>query len=128
MESYRDAIRSVDRFLQKVVADTPDDTSLVFHSDHGEAFNEHGTYGNQEMLYEENIYVPMVVYNGTHSGRIDSPVSLRQLPQQVVNLADRSYHPEKYTEKWCARRRSLPTSVPHGRRHTRHAVATLTSR
>lgn len=83
--AYRDAIRSVDRFVGTLWDDLrADDPLLVFNSDHGEAFNEHGTYGHQSALYEENLHVPFVVHNTDTRARIDAPVSLRQVPDAIV--------------------------------------------
>lgn len=85
--AYRDAVRSVDRFVATLVNRTQeDDPVVVFHSDHGEAFNEHGTYGHQQMLYEENVHVPLLAYGtGADDGRrISRPISLRTLSDLLV--------------------------------------------
>jgi len=87
--AYRDAIRSIDGFVGQL-AETLDsaDPAIVVHSDHGEAFGEHGTYGHQQTLYEENIRVPLAVIDGREAARIDAPVSLQALPE-VVSAASR---------------------------------------
>lgn len=85
--AYRDAVRSVDRFVGNLVDLTRDDEPLVvFNSDHGEAFNEHGTYGHQQALYEENVRVPLLVSDaGTDERqRVSSPISLRTLPELLT--------------------------------------------
>lgn len=82
--AYRDSIRSVDRcvaFLRRAFAD--DGTLLVFHSDHGEAFGEHGTFGHQRQLYEENVRVPFVVGNTASAAAVDGVVSVRTLPEML---------------------------------------------
>lgn len=86
--SYRDAIRSTDAFLDALQTDlADDDPTVVVHADHGEAFGEHGTYGHEEALYEENLHVPLVVANSATSGAVQSPVSLRSLPRLIEQLA-----------------------------------------
>jgi arylsulfatase A-like enzyme len=39
-----------------------DDTIIVFTSDHGEAFGEHGAYGHQQLFHEEGFRVPFWIY------------------------------------------------------------------
>ncbi|MGM0718370.1 MAG: sulfatase [Halobacteriota archaeon] len=87
--AYRDAVRSADRFMSELWerVDT-DDTLLLFNSDHGEAFGEHGSYGHRHDLYEENIHVPLVAWDGEHEGeRISTPISLRTLPDMLAAYA-----------------------------------------
>jgi len=59
----------------------------VFNADHGEAHGEHETFGHEYQLYEENIHVPLVI---SESIDVDSeqPISLRQLPNLITNLAN----------------------------------------
>lgn len=79
--AYRDCIRSVDRFVNSIFNDLSEsDPLVIFHSDHGEAFGEHGSYGHQPALYEENIRVPLMVINGEESGRISKPISVGAIP------------------------------------------------
>lgn len=87
--AYRDTIRSVDRFVDTLWNDRADeDPVMVLHADHGEAFNEHGTYGHQRQLYEENIHVPLLVYNAGSTDRVHEPVSLRALPEIMLAATD----------------------------------------
>jgi arylsulfatase len=85
--AYRDAVRSVDRFVGNLAELTQnDDPLLVFNSDHGEAFNEHDTYGHQQALYEENVRVPLLVSGADEDRgrRVSSPISLRTLPELLT--------------------------------------------
>ena len=88
--AYKDAVRSVDRFVgvlrQELASDDP---LLVFHSDHGEAFNEHGSYGHQPELYEENVHTPLLVHDPTAETptRVREPVTLRALPEMLLSHA-----------------------------------------
>lgn len=87
LKLYRDSVRSVDAFVGKLREEIDsENTTFVFHSDHGEAFGEHGTYGHQRRLYEENIHVPLLIDHGQCSDDIDQPFSLRDLPNIVTNL------------------------------------------
>jgi arylsulfatase A-like enzyme len=88
--AYKDAVRSVDRFVgvlkRKLASDDP---LLVFHSDHGEAFDEHGSYGHQPELYEENVHTPLFIHDPTaeRPARVREPVTLRTLPEMVLSYA-----------------------------------------
>jgi len=97
--AYRDSIRSVDRFLDCLLDDTAgDDPVVVVHSDHGEAFGEHGTYGHKQQLYEENIHVPLVVHNVPLQKDISDPLPIRRLPQLVDGLiTTETFDPTRYT-------------------------------
>lgn len=87
IRAYDDSIRYADSFLDRIRSDlTDDDPIMVVHGDHGEAFGEHGTYGHQPYLYEENIHVPFVI-DGISDRTIDSPVSLRRLPEFLPAVA-----------------------------------------
>ena len=57
-----------------------DDTLVVFTSDHGELFGEHGQYGKPERMYDELIRVPLVVVNG--------PTDLSAAADELVSLVD----------------------------------------
>lgn len=86
-QAYRDSIRSIDVFVDRLRSELDDDTALVFHSDHGEAFGEHGTYGHEPVLFEENLHVPLVVESDEIGGRVERPISLQSLPTLLEMLA-----------------------------------------
>jgi len=86
VRAYDDTIRYSDAFLDRLLADIPEDSLVAVHGDHGEAFGEHGTYGHQQRLYEENIHVPLVVHGGPDD-TITEPFSLAEIPQLLLNLA-----------------------------------------
>lgn len=104
--AYRDAIRSVDRFVGTLREDLSDsDPVFVFHSDHGEAFNEHGTYGHQQKLYEENINVPLLITNCEKSTMVEDPVSLRALPNMLTSsVREGRLNPAEWTMDHTASR------------------------
>jgi arylsulfatase len=97
--AYRDSVRSVDAFFERLRADgAGDDPIFVVHSDHGEAFGEHGTYGHECRLYRENLHVPVLVANARRTGRVREPFSLRRLPALLTALADRgTFDPGPFT-------------------------------
>ncbi|MGO9838824.1 MAG: sulfatase-like hydrolase/transferase [Polyangiaceae bacterium] len=60
---YRDSVRLVERTLADLLRamrglPTWDDTAVVFLSDHGEEFREHGGLYHNHSLYEEGVRVP----------------------------------------------------------------------
>jgi arylsulfatase len=63
-----------------------DDPTIVVHGDHGEAFGEHGTYGHEPYLHEENVRVPLVV-DSEIDGTVSDVTSLRRLPELLETLA-----------------------------------------
>lgn len=97
--AYRDSVRSVDGFVEKLRNDTEADAPvLVVHSDHGEGFGRHGSYGHEQELYQENLHVPLLIHTGLDSTRIARPVSLRQLPKMVRSLPDpTTFDPDSFT-------------------------------
>jgi arylsulfatase A-like enzyme len=101
--AYRDSVRSTDRFLDRLLDDTAaDDPVFVVHADHGEAFGEHGTYGHEQQLYEENIHVPLVVHNVPERERIGKPLSLRRLPDLLDAVATpESFDPGALTAEFA---------------------------
>jgi arylsulfatase A-like enzyme len=65
-------------------------TMVMVVADHGEHFGEHRLFGHGNSLYRSSIEVPLVVYfpKQVPSGRrIPSPVSVRNLPTTILDLA-----------------------------------------
>ncbi len=73
-----------------------DNTIVVVTSDHGEHFGEHAResrhlYGHRGSLYQSEIGVPLLIVAPGRVPRgtlIDDPVSLRDLPATIVELAE----------------------------------------
>lgn len=86
---YEDAIRETDALLSQLREDVPDDTNLVVHSDHGEEFGEldHGRFGHEGHLYEENVHVPFVIDTDDFDRTVERPVSLADLPTILQSMA-----------------------------------------
>lgn len=62
---------------------------IVFTSDHGEEFYEHGEWGHGNSLYREEIWVPTFVYlsDGEPSAKLDARLESRDLFDLVMELA-----------------------------------------
>ena len=61
---------------------------LIFTSDHGEAFWEHGIYGHGKGLWEEVLHVPLIIHGPELNPRsIDFPVSQVELAGTLCRLA-----------------------------------------
>jgi arylsulfatase len=83
--AYDDSVRYCDAFLERLRSDLEREAIWIVHGDHGEAFGEHGTYGHEPRLHEENVRVPLVV-DGLDDGVVSSPVSLRSLPEMMTTI------------------------------------------
>jgi len=84
---YDATIRSSDEFLKSLRSDLPGDPIIAVHADHGEAFGEHGTFGHDKELYEENLHVPFAVWNAATTGTVEYPVSLTAIPSVLSQAA-----------------------------------------
>lgn len=112
-KAYRDSIRSVDRFVKTLMADlSDDDPILALYSDHGEGFGEHGTFGHQHVLFEENIHVPFLIYNAGLSGRVSEPISLLKMPNILEECTrPESLSPSDWTTEYAFSRTEDSSSV-----------------
>jgi len=64
-----------------------ENTVLVFFSDHGEEFREHGQSYHSRALYEESLRVPLLVHvPGQAPGRFDGRVSLIDILPTLLDL------------------------------------------
>ena len=65
------------------------DTVVVLTADHGEQFGEHGVFNHGFSLYAQETHVPLVILSSSAPAglSISEPVSLRDLPATVVDLA-----------------------------------------
>lgn len=100
LRSYRDTVRAADGFLERLRSDlAQDDPAYIIHSDHGESFGDHGNYGHDHRkVYEENIHVPYVVYDGQRTGSVTDPVSLATIPSVALSIArDGTFDPASET-------------------------------
>lgn len=103
--AYRDCIRSVDKFIGRLKREHVDDESVfIFHSDHGEAFGEHGTFGHEPELYEENIHIPLLVHNSINSGIVEEPIDMSDLPDIILSSVTGGLDVESLTRQFAVSR------------------------
>ena len=72
-----------------------DDTLIIFTSDHGEEFWEHGGQGHGHSQYNELLSVPLLIKlpGPTQTGRVSQTVSTTSLMPTVLDLAGIAYDP-----------------------------------
>lgn len=94
---YERTILDVDDFVHAIRNDLEAyDPAYVFHSDHGESFGEHGNWGHEGYLHDENVRVPLEIWNVDTTEDVSEPVSLRRMPEMVAAAA-RDGGPESWT-------------------------------
>ena len=64
------ADQNVGVLLEAVEGVSTRDTLVVFTSDHGEEFGDHGNTSHGYTLYQESIHVPLIVHGSGHSGLV----------------------------------------------------------
>lgn len=66
-----------------------DETSVVFLSDHGESFGEHGHFGHPPEFTDELLRIPLIVYTPDGvSDKVDVPVSAIDVMPTILDIAD----------------------------------------
>lgn len=100
INAYDDSILYSDLFINKLWNDLEKfDPIFVIHADHGEGFNEHGTYGHYHpYLYQENVHVPLIIYNAEIKKKVDKPFSLLNLYSILPKLAENYVEVEDITK------------------------------
>jgi arylsulfatase A-like enzyme len=93
MEAYDASIYCLDRQVASLQRELQrrgllENTIVVFTSDHGDGFHEHGLMSHGNSLYTELIHVPLIMAGpGIPAGvTVDRPVSLRWLPATLLTL------------------------------------------
>lgn len=119
LDSYEAAIAYLDHQLGQLFTELErrgalDNTVVIVAADHGEEFFEHGVPEHGNSLYLPSVHVPLMVVWPHHvpaGERVTAPVSLRQIPATVMELAGlgaRSPFPGRsLTHDWMA-----PDSAP----------------
>jgi len=115
-EAYHDVVRATDGFIGKLVSDVEergDKPAIFIHADHGEGLGDHGTFSHQKQLYEENIRVPLVVYNAGQQADIEKQISLKSLPQIIQSVSNTSitFDPYSFTEDWVLSQTELGDKI-----------------
>ncbi|MDA8018537.1 MAG: sulfatase-like hydrolase/transferase [Thermoanaerobaculia bacterium] len=93
VSQYDGEIRYADTLLGDILAtlrraDLEDRTLVIFLSDHGEEFFEHGNCDHIKSLYEPLLRVPLIIAGpGLEAGRrVAEPVELREVPSLVLDM------------------------------------------
>jgi len=101
-ELYDGEIRYADDQIGRLLAhlkqmDRYDDTLIIFTSDHGEAFGEHGHTHHGSSLYQEQVEVPLIVKlpGNAEAGAVDDRlVELVDMPPTILSVLDLPEHPD----------------------------------
>jgi arylsulfatase A-like enzyme len=92
MEKYDYEIAFCDMWLKKLIdavneLGLADNTAIVIHADHGEAWGEHKVYFHGQDLFDEQLRVPLIiVVPGQKPQVIDEPVMLVDVAPTVLDL------------------------------------------
>jgi len=116
---YAGEIRYVDAELARVVATLRElrlyeRALIVFASDHGEEFWEHGRYEHGHTLYDEVLRVPLFFKlpgDGARA-RVNEPVTTEALVPTVLDVLGLPYEPELLSSRSLAPWWSAPGSAP----------------
>ncbi|MCB9682442.1 MAG: sulfatase [Alphaproteobacteria bacterium] len=87
-DRYDNNIRYADDQLARVYARMGPDDVIVFLSDHGEEFWDHGGYEHGHSLYDELLHVPLVIRApGLPAGAVvDAPTSTLDVTPTILDL------------------------------------------
>ncbi len=86
-DRYDNTIRYVHDQLDPLLSELAPDDVVVYFSDHGEEFWEHGGYEHGHTLYDELLRVPLVIDGpGVMPSVIDTPVTLLDVVPTIVGL------------------------------------------
>ncbi len=66
-----------------------DSSLILLMADHGHAFMEHGKFGHAyDILYNEVLHVPLILYGLQHIKNVDAPVQLLDVPPTLTDILD----------------------------------------
>lgn len=90
-------VREVDYYIEQFFSTLKDlrfleDTIVIFTSDHGDEFNDHGGLSHDDKLYAELIDVPLFIYGLGQKGTCDSLVSTVDIPPTILHLFEQENH------------------------------------
>ena len=101
---YEGEIRYVDEALGSVLevydqVGLADSTHVIFSSDHGEEFWDHGRWGHGQSMYDELLHVPFIVIGpGIPVGTVEKPVSAIDLIPTIADLMGIDMSPQQ--QQW----------------------------
>ncbi len=95
IDAYRAEVEFCDRWLNSVVRTLQqsglwEDSIIVFWSDHGEEFWEHGSWEHSHTLFNELLHVPLLIHLPGQSDQrvITAPVSLLDVMPTLLDLVE----------------------------------------
>lgn len=84
---YDQTLRWIDDEVGRLIANLDDDDIVVFFSDHGEEFWDHGGFEHGHTLFDELLRVPLVIRApNLKAARIDTPVSLLDITPTLLDV------------------------------------------
>jgi len=90
-DRYDQCVRWIDDELERLYSQIDDNDILVFFSDHGEEFWDHGGYEHGHTLYEELLRIPLVIKApGLDPTRVSEPVSILDITPTILELLGES--------------------------------------
>ena len=94
-ELYDAELRYVDQEIGRLLDELSalnlyQETLIVFTSDHGEEFWEHGFYEHGHSLYDELLRVPLLfkLPNSPRTGKVHTPVSINSIYPTVLEICE----------------------------------------
>lgn len=91
---YQAEVRWVDETFARVVRRLQalgvwDEVLLVFTADHGEAFDEHGLVGHQNVMYDEVLHIPLLIHYPAafEARRTREPADLLDVRATILDIA-----------------------------------------
>ena len=120
-ELYAAEVRHVDNNIGELIAvlkelNMYDNSLIVFTSDHGEEFWEHGGFEHGHTLYNEVLRVPLIIKPPTKLGlspqKADRSVSLEAILPTVLTLCEIPYETNEYQAKSLAPFSQFASGIP----------------
>ncbi len=105
----------VERLLGEIETEWDSEPLVVFTSDHGDEFLDHGQFSHYKTLYDELLHVPMFVRDGKSTGTYDDIVELIDIPPTILEYANVPI-PDSYEGA------SLRTIIDGGTKEKTHTI------
>jgi len=92
LDLYDEEIRYTDAQIERLfmaieALPIAKNTYIIIHSDHGEAFGDHGKTHHGQSLYNEEVRVPLMILGpGLPQRRVKTPVSLIDITPTILEL------------------------------------------
>jgi len=90
---YLNSVWYVDQFTRELIAQYQDlglleDTLFIIIGDHGEAFGEHGRSMHDNIMWQEGLHIPLMIFDPSNpdGNVISTPVNQLDLLPSVINL------------------------------------------